>query len=316
MDIKQDVLQKQWLKFDLKKLGLIIVLFVLIIAMSFLSSDFLTLSNIFNILTQVSINGLLAAGMTFVIITGGIDLSVGSVLAVVGVIFALMSKTSPLVSLFVSLLIGLIIGLTNGFIISKFNIQPFIVTLASMTIYRGITYIITNGSPVSGLSLSLQNIGSGLIVGFLPIPALILIIIYVLASFLLNRTKLGRYTYAIGDNEEATRNAGINVNKYKIIIYGLSGLTAAISAIILTSRLNSAQPNAGLSYELDAIAATAIGGTSLAGGSGTITGTFMGVLILGIISNGLNLMNVSSFYQQVIKGLIILGAVLLDKYKK
>lgn len=316
MDIKQDMLQRQLLKFDFKKLGLIIVLFVLIIVMSFLSSDFLTLSNIFNILTQVSINGLLAAGMTFVIITGGIDLSVGSVLAVVGVIFASMSKTGPIVSLFVSLLIGLIIGLTNGFIISKFNIQPFIVTLASMTIYRGITYIITNGSPISGLPLSLQNIGSGLIAGFLPIPALILIIIYILAFYLLNKTKLGRYTYAIGDNEEATRNAGINVNKYKIIIYGLSGLAAAISAIILTARLNSAQPNAGLSYELDAIAATAIGGTSLAGGSGTITGTFIGVLILGIISNGLNLMNVSSFYQQVIKGLIILGAVLLDKYKK
>lgn len=253
--------------------------------------------------------------MTFVIISGGIDLSVGSVLAIVGVVFAL-AKTNLALALIGSMVLGTAIGFTNGFIITKFNIQPFIVTLSSMTIFRGITYIITNGSPVSGLPKSFQFIGGGMIFDLIPVPVVILIVVYVIAHVVLNKTKLGRYIYAIGDNEEATKNSGIDVRMYKTIAYIVSGVAATISAIILTSRLNSAQPNAGLSYELDAVAAVAIGGTSLAGGSGTVTGTFLGVLILGVISNGLNLLNISAFYQQVIKGLIILAAVIVDKIKE
>lgn len=308
-------LRLQRKSFDVKKLSLIIALLVLIVIMSFLTDKFLKISNLFNILTQVSINGVLAAGMTFVIISGGIDLSVGSVLAIVGVVFAL-AKTNLALALIGSMVLGTAIGFTNGFIITKFNIQPFIVTLSSMTIFRGITYIITNGSPVSGLPKSFQFIGGGMIFDLIPVPVVILIVVYVIAHVVLNKTKLGRYIYAIGDNEEATKNSGIDVRMYKTIAYIVSGVAATISAIILTSRLNSAQPNAGLSYELDAVAAVAIGGTSLAGGSGTVTGTFLGVLILGVISNGLNLLNISAFYQQVIKGLIILAAVIVDKIKE
>jgi len=301
--------------FDIKKLSLIIALMVLVITMSLMTDRFLKISNLFNILTQVSINGVLAAGMTFVIISGGIDLSVGSVLAIVGVVFAL-AKSNLVLALIASVALGMIIGFANGLIITKFDIQPFIVTLASMTILRGITYIVTNGSPISGLPKSFQFIGGGMIAELIPVPVMILIVIYFVCHIVLNKTKLGRYIYAIGDNEEATKNSGIDVKTYKTTAYIISGVTAAISAIILTSRLNSAQPNAGLSYELDAVAAVAIGGTSLAGGSGQISGTFLGVLILGVISNGLNLLNISAFYQQVIKGLIILAAVIVDKIRK
>lgn len=303
-------------KIDSKKLSLLIVLAALMIGMTLLSDRFLTTNNILNILTQISINGVLAAGMTFVIITSGIDLSVGSILAVSGIMLAKTSHLGFFPSVMITLLIGAVIGVLNGLLISKFKIQPFIVTLSSMTILRGIAYIITEGSPISGLSDSIQFIGTGVIAGFLPVPVLILILVYILAYFILQKTKLGRYTYAIGDNEEATLNTGIKVDKYKIAIYAISGLLAALSAIILTARLNSAQANAGISYELDAVAAVAIGGTSLTGGTGGVGGTFIGVLILGIISNGLNLLNVSTFYQQVVKGLIILGAVLLDQKKK
>lgn len=311
----QAKLSKKNLQLDVRKFSLIIVLFVLIISLSIMSDRFLSLSNILNILTQVSINGVLATGMTFVILTGGIDLSVGSVLAIVGVVLATL-KYEAFLSLVIALIIGAVIGALNGTLISKFKIQPFIVTLSSMTVFRGITYIATNGSPVSGLPDSLQFLGAGMLFDIVPIPVILLILTYIIGYIIMTNTKLGRYLFAIGDNEEATLNSGIDVTKYKTLAYTVSGMCAALSSVILTARLNSAQPNAGLSYELDAVAAVAIGGTSLSGGSGSLVGTFIGVLVLGIISNGLNLLNISAFYQQVIKGIIILVAVLIDKMKK
>ena len=279
-------------------------LILLIIVVSILNPSFLDLSNLLNLLRQISINGLIAFGMTFIILTGGIDLSVGSILALSSAFIALMITS------------GVVLGAVNGLLVTKGNMAPFIATLATMTIFRGLTLVITDGNPITNLgdSYLFQLFGKGYFIG-IPVPAVTMIIVFVILLIILQKTTFGRHTYAIGGNEIAAKISGIKVNKIKILIYGISGLMSALAGGILTSRLNSAQPTAGTSYELDAIAAVVLGGTSLTGGKGRIVGTLIGVLIIGVLNNGLNLLGVSSFYQQVVKGVVILIAVLIDRKK-
>lgn len=302
----------------LQKLGPIIGLLVIIIIISILSPNFLSLNNILNVLRQVSINALIAFGMTFVILTGGIDLSVGSILALTGAVTAglMSSGVDPILAMMVGLLLGATLGAINGLIIAKGKVAPFIATLATMTIYRGVTLVYTEGRPISGLgdSVTFQFLGKGYFLG-LPIPVVTMIISFIVLYFILKKTTFGRRVYAVGGNEEASILSGINADRIKIYVYALTGLLAALAALILTSRLNSAQPTAGNMFELDAIAAVVLGGTSLTGGRGWIVGTLIGALIIGVLNNGLNLIGVSSFFQQVVKGAVILLAVLLDRKK-
>ncbi|MFJ8261890.1 ribose ABC transporter permease [Rummeliibacillus sp. NPDC094406] len=302
----------------IQKLGPLLGLLLIIIIISIMSPSFLTATNIFNVLRQVSVSALIAFGMTFVILTGGIDLSVGSTLALTGAISAgmLASGMDPILAMLIGLALGAVLGAVNGVIIAKGKVAPFIATLATMTIYRGITLVYTDGKPVSGLgdSMAFQMFGKGYFLG-IPVPVITMIVAFFVLYFILRKTTFGRRVYAIGGNEEASRLSGINVDRVTIAVYSLTGMLAALSALILTSRLNSAQPTAGESYELDAIAAVVLGGTSLTGGRGWIFGTLVGVLIIGVLNNGLNLIGVSSFFQQVVKGVVILIAVLLDRKK-
>ncbi|GHT48007.1 ribose ABC transporter permease [Spirochaetia bacterium] len=290
--------------------------FILCIAVGLASADFRSADNFLIILRQTSINFIIAMGMTFVILTGGIDLSVGSVLAFSGAISAyLLSNGAPgIVAIFAALLIGAGCGLINGFLISYGKLQAFITTLVTMTVFRGFTLVFTGGRPIgAGKSSSLFDfIGNGYVLG-IPFPILLMILLFALTYYTLNHTRAGRYIYAIGGNEDASRLAGINTEKNKMMVYVISGVLAAIAGVIVTSRLASAQPTAGQSYEMDAIAAAVVGGTSLAGGVGTMQGTLAGALILGVLSNALNLLKVSSYYQTIAKGLVILCAVLLDQ---
>ncbi|EEH96972.1 ribose ABC transporter permease [Clostridium tertium] len=292
----------------------LIGLVLLCAIITFVTPSFLSLSNITNVFTQVSVNAIIAVGMTFVILTGGIDLSVGSTLAISGALSASIIKSTGSVTLaiIVAALVGIAIGLVNGLLISKGKLQAFIATLATMTIFRGATLVFTNGTPISKLPEKFVNIGNGKI-GFMPIPVIITVIVSIIAIYVLSQTRFGRYLYALGGNEDSARLSGINTDKIKTLVYVVSGFASSIAGVIITSRIASASPNAGTSFELDAIAAVVIGGTSLAGGEGKITGTLIGALIIGVLNNGLNLMNVSPFYQSIVKGLVILIAVLLDK---
>nr|WP_102694384.1 ribose ABC transporter permease [Rummeliibacillus pycnus] len=302
----------------IQKLGPLLGLLLIIIIISIMSPSFLTATNIFNVLRQVSVSALIAFGMTFVILTGGIDLSVGSTLALTGAISAgmLASGMDPILAMIIGLALGAVLGAVNGVIIAKGKVAPFIATLATMTIYRGLTLVYTDGKPVSGLgdSMAFQMFGKGYFLG-IPVPVVTMIVAFFVLYFILRKTTFGRRVYAIGGNEEASRLSGINVDRVTIAVYAITGMLAALSALILTSRLNSAQPTAGESYELDAIAAVVLGGTSLTGGRGWIFGTLVGALIIGVLNNGLNLIGVSSFFQQVVKGVVILIAVLLDRKK-
>jgi ribose transport system permease protein len=255
--------------------------------------------------------------MTFVIISGGIDLSVGSILAFSGVVTATALKAGVPVlgALFVSLIVGFCCGAINGILIGWGHLPPFISTLGMMSIARGAALLVTGGRPVSGFSPGLRFLAEGTVLS-IPLPVIIMIFCYIVAHFVLARTKLGRYTYAIGGNEEAAILSGIPVKVYKLCVYGLCGMLSGLAAIILTARLNSAQPIAGMTYELDAIAATVIGGTSLMGGEGVILGTLIGALIMGVLRNGLNILGVASFIQQTIIGAVIITAVLIDMFLK
>ena len=290
-------------------------LLILVTVLSFMSPYFLTIPNLLNVVRQVSIIAIISFGMTMVILTGGIDLSVGSMLAFSGAVTAGMIVNSGL-NVFVAILIGLAagtaLGLFNGIAVAKAKLPAFIVTLAMMTVARGFTLIYTNGRPISGFDETFRFFGAGYL-GRIPVPVLIMFILLFVIYILLKKTPLGRYIYAIGGNEKATKLSGINTDRIKIAVYALNGFLAAVSGIILTSRLNSAQPMAGEGYELDAIAAVVLGGTSLSGGSGGVVGTIIGALIIAVLNNGLNLLNVSSFYQLVAKGAVILLAVFLDR---
>jgi ribose transport system permease protein len=286
---------------------------VLFILLSIFAESFFNISNIVNVLRQVSITAILGFGMTLVIISGGIDLSVGSIFAFSAVVMASIVKEGKVfLGIILGLLIGAIMGLFNGIVISKGKIQPFIVTLATMAIGRSLTLAYTQGIPISLFPNSFRFIGRGDILG-IPVPVIIMFGVFFLVLYILKKTKLGLYIYSIGGNEEATKLSGVNVDRYKIIVYTISGIFSAVSAMILTARLNSAQPTFGQGYELDAIATVVLGGASLSGGSGGVLGTLFGALLLGTINNGMNLMNISPFYQDLVKGAIILLAVLLEK---
>ncbi|MDB8803865.1 ribose ABC transporter permease [Romboutsia sp. 1001216sp1] len=309
-------------KLDIKNILIkyksLVGLLLLVGIVSILSPSFLSTKNIFNILRQTSVNAIIAAGMTFVILTGGIDLSVGSILAISGAICAslLVSGQNIVIAIVISILIGAVVGFFNGFVISKGKLQPFIATLATMTILRGLTLVFTDGKPITlgsgDLAINFGKIGGGEIFS-IPTPAIIMIVVFLVCAYILNSTKMGRYTYALGSNEEATKLSGLNTDKIKIWVYTISGILSALAGVIITSRLYSAQPTAGTGYELDAIAAVVLGGTSLTGGKGKITGTIIGALIIGVLSNALNILDVSSYYQMMVKGVVILIAVLLDR---
>lgn len=310
---------KRFISNNISIIGPFIGLIIFSIILGIMSDSFFTLDNLLNLLRQISVNALIAFGMTFVILTAGIDLSVGSILALGSALTAglLTSGMDPVLAVLIGLLIGLALGAINGLIITKGRVAPFIATLATMTIYRGITLVYTDGRPITGLSdsFTFEMIGKGYIFG-IPFPVILMLIAFAILYFILKKTVFGRQVYAIGGNEEASILSGIKADRVKIWVYSITGMLSVLAGIILTSRLNSAQPTAGASFELDAIAAVVIGGTSLAGGKGKIVGTLIGALIIGVIDNGLNLLNVSSFYQQIVKGGIILLAVLLDRRSK
>jgi ribose transport system permease protein len=302
----------------IEKYRVLLIFIVLCLIAGILSDVFFTMNNVMNVLRQVSIVAIIASGMTLVILIAGIDLSVGAVMAFSGAILAgVLTAGLPLpVAILAALGIGLLFGIFNGFVVANFGVPSFIVTLATMVIARGMTLVYTNGYPLVISHETYRYVGSGNFLG-IPIPIIIMFFIFGFMYWMLKYTSFGRYIYAIGGNEETAVLSGINVKRIKIAVFGLAGLLSALSATIYTSRLMSAQPNAGTGIELDAIAAVIIGGTSLAGGRGGVTGTLIGALIMGVLDNVLNLMNVSPFYQSIAKGFVILIAVLVDsKFSK
>lgn len=316
---------KNMIKKNAHEYGALIALVLLVVVMSLVSPQFRTFTNFLTLLRQASVNGLIAFGMTLVILTGGIDLSVGSTLGLTGALFAglIVNVGMPIpLAVLVALIFGLGLGWISGFLVGKAKLQPFIATLITMTVYRGFTLIYTNGRPISNLTADeyvgsgfLMFIGRGAILG-IPVPVIILFIAFILFYLLLNKSALGRKIYAVGSNERAAQLSGINTDRVKLFVYSISGLTSTLAALILVSRLNSAQPTLGTGYELDAIAATAIGGTSMTGGRGKISGTLLGILIIAVLSNGMNILGISSYYQDVVKGIVILLAVLVDRIQK
>ncbi|RPA69328.1 ribose ABC transporter permease [Cyclobacteriaceae bacterium YHN15] len=303
----------------------LLALVILCFALGMMTDIFFTSANLLNVMRQISVNICISVGMTLVILTGGIDLSVGSILALSGAIAAGLLKFGLEISFFdtfigftligailAGVLTGTSLGAFNGLVITRFKVPPFVATLAMLTIARGFTMLYTKGYPISGLGPKFSYFGTGWFLA-IPVPVWISLIVVLIAIVITKKTRLGRYIYAIGGNESAASLSGINIKKIKITVYAIAGGLAALGGIIVTSRLDSAQPNAGSSYELDAIAAVVIGGTSLSGGKGTIGGTVLGAIIIGVLNNGLVLLNVSPFWQQVIKGIVILLAVIIDK---
>lgn len=293
----------------------------LCLLMTAFSDRFLTVANLTNVARQMSVNAILAVGMTFAILTGGIDLSVGSNMALTGTLMAgamVHWGWNPFLAVLFGLFVGVILGLINGSLVAYAKLPAIIVSLAMMEAARGLALLYTGGYPLSGLPTSFQTLGRGFLFNhpMIPIPAVIMLATYLLAYIILNHTPLGRYVYAIGDNEEAVHLSGVNTRKVKLFVYGISGFTAALSGLILTSRLMSGQPNAGVGFELDAIASVVLGGTDIAGGRGSIIGTLIGALTMGVLNNGLNLMGVSPYVQRVIKGLIIVGAIYISSRHK
>ena len=303
-----------------ENLGIIVAFLVLCVFLSVFpktSGSFVTRQNIFNVLRQISTNLFLACGMTMVIILGGIDLSVGSIIALSGCISAgcVARYNLPLpIALLMGLLVGLLVGMFNGAVISKTTIPAFIVTLATMNIAKGLAYVYTGGSPVRVVTKEWQFLGAGY-VGIFPTPVVILVIVLIITAIIMNKTKMGRHMYAVGGNQQAAEFSGIKVEKVKFFVHAFSGLMAGLAGIVLASRMYSGQPTAGDGAEMDAIAAVVVGGTSMAGGSGKIGGTIIGGLIIGVLNNGLNLLNVNSFWQYVVKGVVILLAVFLDYFR-
>ncbi|MGN9067036.1 ABC transporter permease [Ligilactobacillus agilis] len=308
-------------KFDVSKYGALAALVILIILVTILNPSFIEPSNVMNLLRQSSVNALIAFGMTFVILTAGIDLSVGSILAFSGAISAAMilGGTPAWMAVIVGILVGALGGAINGFLIAYGKMAAFIATLATMTIFRGATYVFTDGNPITGPKIVdnyfFAMIGQGYILG-IPVPILIMLVIFAILYVLLHKTAFGRKTFALGGNENAAFVAGVNTKRVLMWIYIISGVMASVAGMILTSRLGSAQPDAGTSYEMDAIAAAVLGGSSLSGGKARMWGTLVGALIIATLSNGMNLLGISSFYQQIVKGLVILVAVLLDRSDK
>ena len=300
-----------------KSYGSLLGLIGICLVLGFLSDRFLTLPNLTNIARQVSINAIIASGMTLVIITGGIDLSVGSLVALSGCM-ALMAMPLPgsdYLGIFVGLLVASLAGLFNGLLVAYGRVPPFIATLAMLIMARGIALAITAGQPIVRSSGPYLFLGEGYL-GPLPVPIAVMILVLAASYFILNNTSLGSYLYATGGNEEAARLSGIKVSRIKVWVYVLSGIASGIAGLVLAARLGSAQPNTGVGFELDAIAAVVLGGTSLMGGKGGIWGTLIGTFIIGVLNNGFNLLDVSPYYQLIAKGIIIIIAVLFDQFLK
>lgn len=299
------------------KYAIYLVLVIEIIFFSIASEYFLSVSNFINVLRQVSIVGIMAVGMTFVILTGGVDLSVGGVTACVGVICAklMLSGLHPIIAILVSLGFSAVVGCVNAFFSHEFNLNPMIVTLATLQILKGISYIVTGAIPVYGFTDKFKVIGQGY-VGKIPIPIIIMLALYVIAYIILKYTMFGQSIYGIGGNEEAVRLTGISIRKYKYGAYILCSVVTGIAGIILLSRTNTAQPSAGFGYEMDVIAGAVLGGISMSGGEGKITGVFAGVLVMAILSNGMLMMDVSEYWQWVTKGIVMLIAITYDKVLK
>lgn len=308
---------KERLTHILKNYGMIVAFVLVCLVMWALTPHFLTPTNLLNVVRQSSIIGVMAVGVTFVILSGGIDLSVGSVMAVSGMIAAgtMQNGGGIFVGIVVALGVGIAAGLVNGLLVTKGGITPFVVTLGMMSIARGATLIYSNGYPISGFSETFRFIGGGEILG-IPFPVIIFFLVVLTGWAVLTQTRLGRYTYAIGGNEETVKLSGINSDFFKTMVYVISGATAAISALILTSRLNSAGPTAGLTYELTVIAAVVIGGTSLSGGRGSVWGSLIGALLIAVINNGMNLLGISPYFQELVRGVIIILAVYVDRLRE
>ena len=296
-----------------RQFGTLAGLFGLCAVLWMLTPHFLTVSNLLNVAQQTALNAVIAVGLTFVIISGGIDLSVGSLVAFSGVVLAsLLQRAVPLpLALLAGLATGLACGLVNGLLITFGRLPPFIATLGMMSVARGGALLYTDGRPISGFSENFRWLATGEIL-HVPVPVVVMVALYAVAHFALRRTPFGRYVFALGSNEEAALLSGVQVRFHKTMVYGVCGLLSALASVLLVARLNSAQPIAGINYELDAIAATVIGGTSLMGGQGSVVGTLIGALIMGVLRNGLNLLGVSSFIQQVVIGAVIILAVLMD----
>ncbi|MDX3924256.1 MAG: ABC transporter permease [Shinella sp.] len=307
----------------IQEYGIFLAFLLLAFILSVSNQYFLTAGNISNVLLQTSINGILAIGMTFVILTRGIDLSVGSVVALAGIVsasFVTSSSTAGVagapypffVALAVGLLVGIACGVLVGLIVSRFAVPAFVATLGMLSAARGLTLIYGGGRPVPALTPEFRWIGTGNILG-VPMPVILLAIVFLVSWWVLTRTRFGRYIYAVGGNPHAAKTSGINVTRIRFLVYVISGGLSGLAGMILSARTGSALPQAGIAYELDAIAAVVIGGTSLSGGVGRITGTLIGALIIGVMNNGLDLMGIQSYYQQVLKGALIVGAVMLDQ---
>ncbi len=303
--------------FRVSDFGLVLALLLISSALAVARPQFLTSGNLINVVRQISLNGILAVGVTYVLLTRGVDLSLGSMVALTGVVaasFAHPGNWPVLVPILMGVMAGTLCGFVNGVVITRGRIAPFIVTLGMMTVARGLALVLSGGKPVSNLSDSFTTLGVDLL--GLPIPVLILAGLTAFSWVFLANTRPGRYVYAVGGNEEAAHAAGISVNAVKTFAYTICGAFAGIAGVVLAARITTGQPNAGVAYELDAIAAAVIGGTSLSGGVGGVGGTLLGALLMGVINNGLDLLNVSSYYQQIIKGVIIVGAVWLDKRER
>ncbi len=296
-----------------RQLGTLAGLAGLCVLLTILTPHFLTVSNLLNVLEQTSINAIVAVGMTFVIVSGGIDLSVGSIVALAGVALAgaLQQGWPVAAAVPLALGVGAACGLVNGLLVTAGRLPPFIATLGMMSVARGLALMLAEGRPISGFDEGFRAVATGRL-AMVPASVLVMLGTYAVAHLVLARTVFGRHVYAIGGNEEASRLSGVPVRRDKTAVYAVSGACAGLASVVLTARLNSAQPTAGVMYELDAIAATVIGGTSLLGGQGTLGGALVGALIMGVLRNGLNLLNVSAFFQQVVIGVVIIAAVLVD----
>ncbi len=306
---------RDFIKSNYRSLQSVSILVVMVIAMTILSPYFLQVRNLLNVVRQISLIAIIGMGVTMAIITTGIDLSSGSVLALAGVVAASFAQGghSLIIAIIAGIVAGAVAGFANGFISAFGKIPPFIATLGMMIGARGLALIYSDGRPITGLTDAFQYIGGGYLFG-IPVPIYIMLAVAIISHILLNRTKFGKYVYAIGGNEQAAIVSGINVKKYLVYVYTFAGALSGLAGIILAARLSAGQPTAGVGYELDAIAASVIGGTSFSGGIGTIPGVIIGALIMGVLNNGLVLLNVSPYMQQVVKGAIIIAAVLLDKW--
>lgn len=298
--------------------GIVFVFVLLFITFTFATPKFFTMSNIFNVLRQVSIIGIISVGMTFVLLSGGIDLSVGSIAGVSAVGASLLmveQGINPWVSVAIMLVVGTALGMLNGIFISYFKVPAMIATLGTMTSLRGLAYIISGGLPVFGFDQRYVVLGQGYI-GFMPIPVLISIIVFAIGIFILQKTRTGRYLYAIGGNDEAARLSGISIHKTQLIAYSVSGFTSALAGLVILARINSGQPNAGEGYEMEAITSCVLGGVSISGGQGNIKFVIFGVLIMGILTNGMTMLTINEYVQRLIKGLVLVGAVAIDQFVK